>query len=248
MRNTVSDQGRTNQLPAGYRGLRGEILLEFKRSGQGLTAADLVTLLSASLNAIRHHLKDLDRDGLLARIREQRGVGAPVHVYRLSSAGENLFPKRYEALLTHLLSADSGRAAIVEAMRSRYSVLTAQLKSDLADAPTQARLDSVVRVLGEEGYMADWAETSTGLRLTEHNCAIKAVAEHFPEICETEERFLREVLGAGVERQTHILNGCSACEYSIRFPEAGPDGHPGANLAPTPGEKAEPSQQKQGTS
>ncbi|MEO8294004.1 MAG: hypothetical protein ABI613_00720 [Gemmatimonadota bacterium] len=220
------------QLPAGYRGLRGEILVEFKRSGTGLTAADLVSLLSVSLNAVRHHLKELNREGLVTRSREQRGVGAPVHVYQLSSNGEGLFPRRYEVLLTHLLAGASGRAAIVEAVQSRYAALGDRLKHDLADAPDHQRLDTVARTLGEEGYMADWSETSGGLRLTEHNCAIKAVAEHFPEICDAEERFLRDVLGAGVERRSHILNGCKACEYSIHFPEPGPDGDPGTFAGP----------------
>ena len=53
--------------------------------------------------------------------------------------------------------------------------------------------------------------------LTEHNCAIPAVAERFPEICAAEARFLAEVLSAEVERTGHILSGCPACEYQVRF-------------------------------
>jgi predicted ArsR family transcriptional regulator len=53
--------------------------------------------------------------------------------------------------------------------------------------------------------------------LTEHNCAIQAVAERFPEICAAEARFLSDVLGAQVERREYILSGCSACEYHVRF-------------------------------
>ena len=43
------------------------------------------------------------------------------------------------------------------------------------------------------------AEASVGTAegtLTEHNCAIPAVAERFPEICAAEARFLADVLGA----------------------------------------------------
>jgi predicted ArsR family transcriptional regulator len=82
----------------------------------------------------------------------------------------------------------------------------------------------VAKILADEGYMAAWEETDGSVRLTEHNCAIRAVAERFPEICDLEERFLRDVLAAGVERHRHILAGCQACEYSIHFPERGPDG------------------------
>jgi predicted ArsR family transcriptional regulator len=59
------------------------------------------------------------------------------------------------------------------------------------------------------------------------------VAERFPEICAAEARLLSQVLGAEVQRERHILNGCSACEYRIRF-EAGTIGD-AAGAAQEPG-------------
>ena len=214
-------------LPPGYRGVRGEILVAFKRAAGGLTAKDLADQLGVSLNAIRHHLKELEANHLILWRPEQRGVGAPVHVYLLSPDGENLFPRRYEVLLTEILAhveGRNGRAAIVEAVEGRYLALTERLRTQLAGAEAQQRLEIVARILGEEGYMAEWNESNGNISLTEHNCAIKAVAQRFPEICAVEEKFLREVLGANVERRTHILSGCQSCEYSIQFPQAGPDG------------------------
>lgn len=192
-----------------------------------MTARDLARSFGASLNAVRHHLKELEGDSLVTHTREQRGVGAPVHLYHLSAAGENLFPRRYEELLTETLSrveGRSGRPAVVEAMDQHYQALARRLEVDLADTSGPERLELVARILVEEGYMAAWQEADGAVRLTEHNCAIRAVAERFPEICELEERFLRDVLAAGVERHSHILTGCQACEYSIHFPERGPDG------------------------
>ena len=66
-----------------------------------------------------------------------------------------------------------------------------------------------------------FAETGT---LVEHNCAIQAVAQRFPEICAAEARFLAAALGAEVDRQGHILSGCSACEYRVRFSAANAPG------------------------
>ncbi len=57
--------------------------------------------------------------------------------------------------------------------------------------------------------MAEAASGDQPAVLTEHNCAIQAVAERFPEICAAEARFLAEVLGAEVERRAHILSGCA---------------------------------------
>jgi DeoR family suf operon transcriptional repressor len=214
-------------LPPGYRGIRGQILVELKQSVAGMTARDLVLRTGASLNAVRHHLRELEVESLIVRRREQRGVGAPVHLHLLSQAGENLFPRRYEELLTETLSrveGHSGRPAVVEAMEQHYGSLARRLQAELGDASGHERLERVAQILVEEGYMAAWREADGSVSLTEHNCAIKAVAQRFPEICEIEERFLRDVLAAGVERRTHILTGCQACEYSIHFPAQGPDG------------------------
>ena len=68
--------------------------------------------------------------------------------------------------------------------------------------------------------MAEVTNRGGQATLTEHNCAIPAVAERFPEICAAEARFLAEVLGAEVDRREHMLDGCSACEYHVRFKPA----------------------------
>src|SRR5688500_5825425 len=51
--------------------------------------------------------------------------------------------------------------------------------------------------------------------LTEHNCAIRLIAERFPEVCAAEERFIADLLGAPVTRQAHIAKGANCCEYCI---------------------------------
>src|SRR5256885_5880998 len=69
---------------AAHKGLRGQILLELKRA-QPLTARDLAGKLRVSPNAIRHHLKELEAEQLIAYGREQRGVGAPTYADRKST-------------------------------------------------------------------------------------------------------------------------------------------------------------------
>ena len=90
----------------------------------GVTAKELSGRLGLSLNAIRHHLKELEVDGLLEHEREQRGVGAPVFAYRLSASGERVFPRRYESALTDVLETlveREGREAVVGALEARYA-------------------------------------------------------------------------------------------------------------------------------
>lgn len=227
-------------LPFGYKGPRASILVELKFS-PGLTAKELSCRLRLSLNAIRHHLKELELDGLLAYQREQRGVGAPVFAYRLSLAGEQVFPRRYEATLTEVLGAlveREGRDAVVGALEARYAALLRRLPDDIERLPTGQRVEAVTRLLHEEGFMPGWEGSAEGGTLTEHNCAIRAVAERFPEICAAEERFLSAALGASLDLRAHMLDGCSACEYQVQFTApapigigriaGGPDAAPGA--------------------
>ena len=99
---SISEHLHEQQLPAAYRGPRGVILLALKRAG-ALTTRELSEQLGLSANAIRHHLRELETEGVAAYRREQRGVGAPTYAWHLSPAGEGLFPQRYKELLTEVL-------------------------------------------------------------------------------------------------------------------------------------------------
>ncbi len=224
--------GHTPLQLAAHKGLRGEILLELKRA-QPLTAKQLAHTLGVSPNAIRHHLKELEAAALLAYGREQRGVGAPTFAYRLSEAGEALFPRAYEETLTQVLervAEKGGRAAAVELFEDHYRELTRRVLAELDGADQSERVDLVARLMNEQGYMAEWQEAADSFRLAEHNCAIRSVAERFPEVCAAEQRFLRDVLGAAVERRTHITSGCNACEYTIAFGRPPGGGGPGESV------------------
>ncbi len=205
----------------GLRGPRADILVQLKRTPDR-TARDLGRELGYSLNGVRHHLKELEVDGLVAYQRRHHGVGAPVFVYRLTAAGEALFPRRYEATLLEFLDhvvAQDGREAAVRVLEAQFTTLANRLGDAVAGAPSRRRLETVAAALSDEGYMAEWREQHGGsfATLTEHNCAVKAVAERFPEMCQAEARFLETVLGGPVERRSHILNGCGACEYHVRL-------------------------------
>jgi DeoR family suf operon transcriptional repressor len=208
-----------SRLSLGHAGSRGEVLVQLKRA-QPLAAKQLAARMGLSLNAARHHLKELEAQGLVRYELEHRGVGAPAFAYRLTPAGEALFPRRYQETLTALLDSlveQEGREVAIGLLESHLSGLARRLREDLKDASPAERLQAIARVRSEQGYMAEAAGGEPSGILTEHNCAIQAVAERFPEICAAEARFLSEVLGAEVDRREHILSGCSACEYHVRF-------------------------------
>ena len=202
---------------AGHKGLRGDILVELKL-GQPLTAQNMAERFGVSANAIRRHLKELEAEGLLTYSREQRGTGAPTFAYRLSESGERLFPTQYGAALTDVLSfvaASNGRDAVRQMFSERFRGDAERLQVELADASIEEKLEAVVRVLNQQGFMAAWTVEDDQLKLAEHNCAMRDVAEQFPEICQAEVQFLRDVLKRDIQRQSYIPDGCNACQYSI---------------------------------
>lgn len=203
--------------PVGHRGPRGVILLHLKREG-GATAGDLAEALGYSLNAVRHHLKELEADGAVVFDRTPKGVGAPAHVYRLSPKGHTLFPDRYERTVADLLDhvvATEGRAAAVALLEQQYASLAARLEAETRGVAPERRGEVVARVLDAEGYMATWVTAATGGLLTEHNCPHRLIAERFPEVCAAEEKFLAQVFGVPIERRSRIAGGCGTCSYRI---------------------------------
>lgn len=203
--------------PVGHRGPRGLILLHLKAEA-GATAAELAEELGCSLNAVRHHLKELEAEGVVAYDRTPKGVGAPAHTYRLTEMGHRLFPDRYARtvveLLEHLVDTE-GREAAVALLEHQYEVLAERLHAATRGLSGKARGEAVARLLTDEGYLAVWEGDGCEGVLTEHHCPHRLVAERFPEICAAEERVLSQAFGVTIERRSRIAGGCGTCSYEI---------------------------------
>lgn len=205
------------QAPSGYRGTRGELLVALKKA-QPVTVQELAERFGVSANALRRHLKELEADGTVQYRRVVRGVGGPVFAYSLTDAGEALFPRAYDQALTEALEVLRERIGIdgvVEVFRRRWEAVAAQRMPELSTLPLSERAARLAELLSSLGYMAE----TDAATLTERNCAIRAVAERFPEVCAAEASFLEEWLGAHVERTQHIASGATCCEYCIQSRE-----------------------------
>ena len=212
----------------GFRGLRAELLVALKKA-QPLTAQELGSQFGLTANALRRHLKVLEEDGLVQYRREIRGVGGPVFAYSLTDSGEQLFPRSYATVLTTALEAlrttEGGSAAVSRVLEAEWSALAGEAAPLLESLPVHERLSLVAELLTSKGYMAEaqvvHAEGSDGVgepvgTLRMHNCAIRAIAERFPEACAVEAEMMERMIGAPLQRGAHRLTGCVRCEYSVR--------------------------------
>jgi DeoR family suf operon transcriptional repressor len=204
---------------AGQRGLRGEILVELKKS-QPIAAKELAGKFSVSANAIRRHLKELQAEGLVVYSRVNKGSGAPTFVFELSNDGEALFPTQYGEVLADVLAQlarSGGREVVKQMFAERFREHAERIRSELSEATLEEKVKAVAGLLSDQGFMAAWSTEDDSLKLAEHHCAVRAVAEAFPEICAAEAEFLSDVLQTEVVRDSHIPEGCNSCQYSIRL-------------------------------
>ncbi len=201
----------------GFRGLRAELLIAIKKAPQALTARELADRFGVTPNALRRHLDALEADALVRHDREVRGVGAPVHVYALTAAGEALFPQAYapvlEAVLDTLREA-AGADGVRTAIRRQWAPLVTGAGSRLAELPLEERAQLVAELRSSQGYMAEATPEANGtVTVREHHCAVRDVVARFPEICAAEQELLEELLGVPVVRTQYIPAGCAVCEY-----------------------------------
>lgn len=195
------------------------LMLEIlKRDGVADTER-LAVQTRITTSGARQHLVALEVDGLIVHEVERAGPGRPRHNYRLTAAGDALFPRHYGALTNELL-------AYVEdedpAMVQRIFARRGQRRLDQAlmltlDQPFAEKVRIVAQILDDDGYLADFRQQEDGaFVITEHNCAVLTVAQRYSHACSSELDFLQRALPeADVTRIAHRLNGAHVCAYRV---------------------------------
>jgi DeoR family suf operon transcriptional repressor len=204
--------------------VRADLLVALKKA-QPLTARELGARFGLTANALRRHLKALQEDGLVRFQRQVRGVGAPVYSFSLTGAGEALFPRGYVAVLAHALDAireSGGDGAVHRVLEFEWRRLADEAGPVLEGLPLEERVPLVAELLTSKGYMAEAIETTAPgepamLTLRIHNCAMREIAERFPEACTAEAKFVERLLGVPLVRGAHRLQGCGRCDYGVTY-------------------------------
>ena len=214
---------------AGGPGLRREILMRLRQAGPS-SPEELASGLGVSRTGVLQQLHTLESAGLVQRESVRHGVGRPRHVYDITAAAQDLFPTNYDGLASGLLAAlrsIGGEALIGGVFAERRRLTRDRLSRRLAERlPATATLADRTRELAviqdEQGYLAEAVIGADGtIRLVERNCAIHRIASENGAACQAELDLFRELLGADVERESHIAAGDRCCTY--RIAERAPD-------------------------
>ncbi len=212
--------------PVGSRsssGLRRELLIRLRHDGPS-SPDQLAARIGASRTGVLQQLRALEQAGLVSRQTLRHGVGRPRHLYDVTPDAQDLFPSNYDGLASGLLEAIGavgGSDLVEEVFAARRRQMGERIRRQLnervgPDAPLAERVRELAVIQDAQGYLAEAVVDTDGtITMREHNCAIFDVARGARAACEAELAMFRDILGADVERETHIASGDRCCTYRI---------------------------------
>lgn len=183
------------------------------------TINELAEAVSINPISVRHHLTNLQMEGLVSAEEERHGVGRPRLVYALTEEGMEKFPTRYLRLTTRLL------AQMKESMPGPViSQLFSQMAEDLANEYSERmsglsmeeRLDFVKEMLGEEGFTVEWEKKGNQYQIHEITCPYYQIGVAHPEVCTVDQALISKMLAVPASKIECILSGGTHCTYVVQ--------------------------------
>ncbi|WGU94876.1 transcriptional regulator [Paenibacillus dendritiformis] len=197
---------------------RQQMLMLLKTNG-AMSAAQLAIQLNMTEMGVRRHLYALEEEGLLETEMVRQPMGRPLRTYRLSTQGDEQFPKQYHQLILDLLKEmevwpEDGVGKLFE---SRKQSLIEKYAPQMGQSSLDERVEALGTIQDHNGYMVETEQEEDGSWLLhEYNCPIAQVAQHYKQPCACELALFRELLDADVTRTECIAEQGKRCTYRIR--------------------------------
>ena len=195
--------------------------MALKRQGPS-TIAQLADELQLTGEAVRQQLLQLQREGWIesrvTRSAERGRTGRPATSYRLTDAGDHLFPKQYEALSVALIDAvhdELGEAAVKKVLSQIADVKVATVEPPLRGLSMADRVQALKDWYLKDDPHMQIEEVEDGFRLVERNCPFINTAMNRPNICSVSVNALEKVLGVRVARDERFQDGGGRCVFHI---------------------------------
>jgi len=169
--------------------------------------------------SVRHHLTNLQMEGLVEGLEERHGVGRPRLVYVLTDEGMERFPTRYMQLTTRLLSQmkDTMPAPVVTNLFNQMAEdLASKYSSDVQSLSMEERLDLVKGILAHEGFNVNWEKKGGQYEIHEISCPYYQIGVAHPEVCTVDQTLISKMLALPANKVQCILSGATQCTYVIQ--------------------------------
>jgi len=183
-----------------------------------ITINDLAEAVGINPISVRHHLTNLQMEGLIAADEERHGVGRPRLVYSLTEDGMEKFPTKYFRLTTRLLTQmkDSMPGPVVANLFSQIAEDMANEYSDqMMGLSMEERLDFVKEMLAQEGFTVEWEKKGNDYQIHEISCPYYQIGVAHPEVCTVDQTLISKMLALPASKVQCILDGGTHCTYVV---------------------------------
>ncbi len=185
----------------------------------GSTITELAEAVGINPISVRHHLTNLQVEGLVEAQEERHGVGRPRLTYSLTEHGIERFPTRYLRLTSRLL--DQLKSTLPKPMVSKlFSEMAVSLAEEYADQlqglSLEERLDLIRDLLAEEGFTVEWEKGEGEYRIHEITCPYLQIGQNHPEVCTVDQTLISKMLAVPAEKVQCILDGNAHCTYVVQ--------------------------------
>ena len=168
--------------------------------------------------SVRHHLTNLQMEGLVEGQEERHGVGRPRLVYILTDDGMEHFPTRYMQLTTRLLAQmkDTMPGPVVAKLFNQIAEdMASHYSKDMQGLSMEERLNFVKEMLGREGFTVEWEKKDEQYEIHEITCPYYQIGVAHPEVCTVDQTLISKMLALPANKVQCILSGAAHCTYVI---------------------------------
>jgi predicted ArsR family transcriptional regulator len=202
------------------RSTRMEVLELLRRKGRS-SAETISNDLGVTPNAVRQHLTNLEREGLVVSQPERSGRGRPSLLFGLTERADAVFPKRYGQLATMVLQEvqEMGGPDALDEVFARVAARHAgALERDLDGLDFDEKLRRVVAWIGRAGTLVEQAESPEGVKITIHNCPFRNTALKFPQVCTITPQLISRLTQAAISQADSIHRHDPYCSFVVQRP------------------------------
>lgn len=196
-------------------------VLELLRRKQAASAETISSELGITANAVRQHLTNLERDGLVRSKPVRSKRGRPSLMFSLTERADSVFPKRYGQLASMVLTEleDMGGPELLDEVFQRVADRHAEAIAPAMEGQDfDARVKRLVEWIGRAGTLAEHEETEQGVRITIHNCPFRNTALKFPQVCTITPQLIIKLLGQPVSQAASIHRRDPYCSFLVERP------------------------------
>jgi len=195
-----------------------EKILDTLHRKSKITINDIAEAVGINAISVRHHLSNLEKEGLIAADEERHGVGRPRLVYSLTQDGMERFPTKYLQLTTRLLTQmkDSMPGPVVAKLFSQIAeTMASEYSEQIKGLSMEDRLDFVKEMLAREGFTVEWEKKGKEYQIHEISCPYYQIGVAHPEVCTVDQMLISTMLALPAQKVQCVLDGSSHCTYVV---------------------------------